>query len=120
VYKNEENTICTPSKPSHQLTLVSLQTFKAKVKEPAKNKGKFPLITGHESTEEEQRYSYTPSLTSALGGVCLVSATIRPLYRRAGKTQKSLCMRLGELHAVLGGCGKTCFYRDSILAPFSP
>ena len=53
-----------------------------------KSKGKFHPKTGHESTEEEYRYSSTLSLTSALdgvGGQRHTSAALPP-----GKTQDPL------------------------------
>jgi hypothetical protein len=61
--------------------------------------------TGHEGPEGEERYSYTPSLTSALDGSGL--STPLPCRFTPGKeTLYPLYRRLGVPTAGMDGCGK--------------
>jgi len=64
--------------------------------------------TGHEGPEEEQRYSSTPSLTSALDWVWVVNATPRPLTPEK-ETWYPPYRRLGGLQSRFGRVRKISF-----------
>jgi len=75
--------------------------------------GKVHTITGHKDPVEEQRYSFTLSLTSALDGVG--GERHAPAALPPGKTQYPLYRRLGRPHGRSGRVRKT-----SLLAGFDP
>jgi hypothetical protein len=74
--------------------------------------------TGHEGQEKEERYSSTPSLTSALEGGGW--STPRPGHSTPGRTWYPLYRGLGGPRAGLDGCGKSRSHQDSIPGPSSP
>jgi hypothetical protein len=79
-----------------------------------RGKGKSRPITYHESTDGEDSYSYTFSLTSVLECRWVVNATARSLYSQ-GIIRYPLCRRLHGLD----GCEKSRFHRESMSWPSS-
>jgi hypothetical protein len=81
-------------------------------------KGTVHPITGHEGPEEEQSYSSTLSLTSALNGVGGQRHALAALP--PGKTRYPLYRRLGGPQGRSGRLRKACPYWDLIPGPSSP
>jgi hypothetical protein len=80
-------------------------------------KGKVHPRTGHEGPEVKWRYSFTLSLTSALGGVCGQRHAPATLPQEGPGT---ICIRgwVGP-RAGLVGCGTSRFQCDLIPGPSS-
>ena len=79
-----------------------------------KGKGKGLPITGHQGPEGEYRYSYTLSLSWALGGGWVVNFTPRPLYpRERDPTHDCTCI-LSLLLLNLYGLGISVYYYNGI------
>jgi len=73
--------------------------------------------TGHEGREREERYSSTPSLTSALVGVG--GQRHFPAVLPLGMTRQLLYRRLGSPQGGTASVRKTSPQWDSITGPFS-
>ena len=80
---------------------------------------KVHLRAVHYGPEGEERYGSTLSLTSALGGVCVVNSTPRPRYPRERPGTHCTGAWVGPM-AGLDGCGKSRRHRHSIPGPFRP